>query len=177
MELLVLCPFWDKSCLPRAYFETCPLSYNNHYETWPFWDMTFFLQQPLWDMTILRHDIFSTSTIMRHDHFETWHFSYINHYETWLFWDMFFWNYHYILRALKTSRSCSIRQTYVFQSRMTQGIQKWVQNNYFWHQESTKGPMSGVSKTKSSAWFFCTVFNIFVIFKQILEFLQSNFLN
>jgi hypothetical protein len=186
MELLVLCPFWDmsislrrplwdKSCLPRAYFETCPLSYNNHYETWPFWDMTFFLQQPLWDMTILRHDIFSTSTIMRHDHFETWHFSYINHYETWLFWDMFFWNYHYILRALKTSRSCSIRQTYVFQSRMTQGIQKWVQNNYFWHQESTKGPMSGVSKTKSSAWFFCTVFNIFVIFKQILEFLQSNF--
>ena len=82
MDLLILCPFWDltiflrgpiwdKPCWLRAYFETCPFSYNNHYETWPFWDMTFFLQQPLWDMTILRHD-----------HFETWHF------ETWPFWDV-----------------------------------------------------------------------------------------
>ena len=101
MDLLVLCPFWDitislrrplwdKPCLPRVYFETCPLSYDNHYETRPFWDMSFFLHQPLWDMTILRHDIFPTLSIMRHDHFETWHFSYFNHYETWPFWDMKF---------------------------------------------------------------------------------------
>ena len=101
MDLLVLCPFWDitislrrplwdKPCLPRVYFETCPLSYDNHYETRPFWDMSFFLHQPLWDMTILRHDIFPTLPIMRHDHFETWHFSYFNHYETWPFWDMKF---------------------------------------------------------------------------------------
>ena len=94
MTISLRWPLWDKPCLPRAYFETCPLSYNNHYETWPFWDMTFFLQQPLWDMTILRHDIFPTSTIMRHDHFETWHFSYIKHYETWPFWDMTFFLHH-----------------------------------------------------------------------------------
>ena len=37
--------------------------------------------------------------------------------------------YHCVLRVLKTSRSCSRRQTYIFQIRMTQGIQKWVQNN------------------------------------------------
>ena len=36
---------------------------------------------------------------------------------------------HYILRVLKTSQSCSRRQICVFQSTMTQGIQKWVQNN------------------------------------------------
>ena len=36
---------------------------------------------------------------------------------------------HCILRALKTSRSCSRRQTYVFQSKIAQGIHKWVQNN------------------------------------------------
>ena len=36
---------------------------------------------------------------------------------------------HCVLRALKTSRSCSRRQTYVFQSKIAQGIQKWVQNN------------------------------------------------
>ena len=37
--------------------------------------------------------------------------------------------WHYVLRALKTSRFCSRRQTYVFQSKIAQGIQKWVQNN------------------------------------------------
>ena len=37
--------------------------------------------------------------------------------------------YYCVLRALKTSRSCSRRQTYVFQSKIAQGIQKWVQNN------------------------------------------------
>ena len=93
MSISLQRPLWDKPCLPRAYFETCPLSYNNHYETWPFWDMTFFLQQPLWDMTILRHDIFPTATIMRPDHFETWHFSYSNHYERWPFRDMVFCYY------------------------------------------------------------------------------------
>ena len=36
---------------------------------------------------------------------------------------------HYVLWALKTSRSCSKCQTYVFESRIAQGIQKWVQNN------------------------------------------------
>ena len=36
---------------------------------------------------------------------------------------------HCVLRALKTSRSSSSRQTYVFQSKIAQGIQKSVQNN------------------------------------------------
>ena len=36
---------------------------------------------------------------------------------------------HCVLRALKTCRSCSRRQTYVFQSKIAQGIQKWDQNN------------------------------------------------
>ena len=36
---------------------------------------------------------------------------------------------HCVLRVLKTSRSCSWRQTYVFQSRIPQGIQIWVQHN------------------------------------------------
>jgi hypothetical protein len=36
---------------------------------------------------------------------------------------------HHVLRALKTFGSCSRRQTYFFQSRMTQGIQTWVQNS------------------------------------------------
>ena len=36
---------------------------------------------------------------------------------------------HCVLRALKTSWTCSRRQTYVFQSKIAQEIQKWVQNN------------------------------------------------
>ena len=116
MDLLILCsfwdltillqgPLWDKPCWLQAYFETCPFSYNNHYETWPFWDMTFFLQQPLWDMTILRHDIFPTSTIMRHEHFETWHLSYSNHYERWPFRDMVFLQLHNLIWEKNLSTS------------------------------------------------------------------------
>ena len=66
---------------------------------------------------------------------------------------------HYVLRALKTSQCCFRCQTYVFESRIAQGIQKWAQNNQLL-------TLSG------KYYFFSRLFEGFT-FQQILYFLND----
>ena len=42
-----------------------------------------------------------------------------------------FQEFHYVLRVLKTSLWNPRCQTYVFKTKIAQGIQKWFQNNQF----------------------------------------------
>ena len=71
---------------------------------------------------------------------------------------------HYVLRALKTSRSCSSCQTYDFESKIAQGIQKWVQNNQLPALPSNVFFKKLFSEQKKSSknWRFCWFLNFSV---------------
>ena len=70
---------------------------------------------------------------------------------------------HYVLRALKTSQSCSRCQTYVFESRIAQGIQKWVQNNQLLELPSNDffKKLFSEQKNHQKSWKFCWFLNFY----------------